>query len=83
MPATGAEWIKSSDKNGDGKVAKDELPEFVQGFFSTMDTSGDGFVDGAEADALVERMKQMQQQGGFGGGAGGPPGGGAGGPPGG
>jgi Ca2+-binding EF-hand superfamily protein len=74
MPATGAEWIKTSDKNGDGKVAKDELPEFAQGFFGTMDTSGDGFVDGAEADALIERMKQMQQQGGFGGGAGGPPG---------
>jgi multidrug resistance efflux pump len=77
MPASGAEWITMSDKNSDGKVAKDELPEFVQGFFSTMDSNGDGFVDGAEADAVVERMKQMQQQGGFGGGAGGPPGGGA------
>jgi HlyD family secretion protein len=72
MPKTGAEWIKMSDKNGDGKVAKDELPEFAQNFFSTMDTNGDGFVDNAEADALIERMKQMQQQGGFGGGGGGP-----------
>jgi hypothetical protein len=77
MPATGGDWIKASDKNGDGKVAKDELPEFAQGFFGTMDTDSDGFVDLPEADALIQRMKQMQQQGGFGGGggAGGPPGG--------
>lgn len=80
MPTSGADWIKMSDKNGDGKVAKDELPEFAQNYFSTMDTNGDGFVDGAEADALIERMKSMPRPGG--GGAPGAPGGGApGGPP--
>ena len=82
IPASGVEWIKMTDKNGDGKVTKDELPEFVQSYFGTMDTNGDGFVDEAEANAVVENMKKMSQQGGFGGGAGAssapgrPPGGG-------
>jgi RND family efflux transporter MFP subunit len=75
MPASGAEYIKMTDKNGDGKVAKDELPEFVQNFFATMDTNGDGFVDGAEAEVVVENMKKMSQQGGGAGGPSGPPGG--------
>lgn len=30
------------DKNGDGKIAKDEAPERMQGFFSRLDTNGDG-----------------------------------------
>ncbi len=81
MPQTGAELIKLSDKNGDGKLAKDEMDERGQQFFPTMDTNADGVVDEAEADASIQRMKQtMQQGGGFGGGAGG---GGFGGPPGG
>jgi Ca2+-binding EF-hand superfamily protein len=76
IPASGAEMIRMSDKNKDGKLSKDELDERAQGFFSFMDTNGDGFIDEAEAEATVQRMKQMQQQGGFGGGSGGPPGGG-------
>jgi HlyD family secretion protein len=77
MPASGADWIKTNDKNSDGKVAKDELPEFLQGLFGTMDSNGDGTVDGTEADALIERMKAMREQGGTGGAApGGFPGGG-------
>lgn len=87
MPTSGAEMIKLSDKNNDGKLAKEELDERAQGFFSMMDTNGDGFVDGAEADAVVENMKKMSQQGGFGGESGGAGGagrpGGPGGPPGG
>jgi RND family efflux transporter MFP subunit len=69
MPANGAEYIKASDKNGDGKVAKDELPEMAQQFFGQTDTNGDGFVDEKEAETAVQRMKerfqQMQQGGGF------------------
>jgi RND family efflux transporter MFP subunit len=78
MPASGAEMIKLADKNSDGKLAKEELDERAQGFFSMMDSNGDGFVDESEADATVQRMKQFQQQGGVGGGAGGAPGGGGG-----
>jgi len=60
--SSGADWIKASDKNSDGKVTKDDLPDQWQQFWSTMDMNGDGYVDGAEADALVQRMKDMQRQ---------------------
>jgi HlyD family secretion protein len=66
--------FKEQDKNGDGKITVDELPERAQQFFGMMDTNGDGGVDQAEHKAMLDRMRQMQQQGG--GGFGGPPGGG-------
>lgn len=72
------------DQDKDGKLTKEDFPEFAQQFFQYIDTNGDGFVDREEHKAAEERRKQMQQQGGWGGagGGGGPPGGG-GGPPGG
>ena len=76
--------FKEMDKNGDGKITADELPERAQQFFPMMDANGDGFVDEAEHKSNQERMRQRMQQGGgfgpggFGGGGpgGGPPGGG-------
>lgn len=69
--------FKEMDKNSDGKITVDEMPERAQQFFGMMDTNGDGGVDPAEHKAAEERRKQMMQQGGFGGGpGGGPPGGG-------
>lgn len=69
--------FKEQDKNGDGKITLDELPERAQQFFGMMDTNGDGGVDQAEHKAMLDRMRQFQQQGGGqGGGFGGPPGGG-------
>ncbi|HUY87453.1 MAG TPA: HlyD family efflux transporter periplasmic adaptor subunit [Pirellulales bacterium] len=70
------------DKDKDGKISKEEMPEQGRQFFGMMDTNGDSFVDQAEQKAAEERRKQMQQQGGRGG-SGGPggPGGGPGGPP--
>ena len=56
------------DKNRDGKLTKDELPEQMQAFFDRMDANSDGVVDSAELAELRRRM----------GGAGGP--GGPGGP---
>ena len=35
--------MKTLDKNGDGKLSRDELPERMQNFFDTMDTDQDGF----------------------------------------
>jgi Ca2+-binding EF-hand superfamily protein len=52
------------DKNRDGKLTKDELPEQMQGFFDRMDTNGDGVVDSAE---LAELRRSMQGAGGPGG----------------
>lgn len=58
------------DKDGDGKVSKDEAPERMQSFFDRMDPNSDGFIDKAEIDAMRSR---------FGGGGGRPGGGGPGG----
>ncbi|MGH7194052.1 MAG: hypothetical protein ACREJM_11055 [Candidatus Saccharimonadales bacterium] len=69
------------DQDKDGKLTKEEFPEFARQFFQYVDTDGDGFVDREEHKAAEARRKQMQQQGGMGGGpGGGGPGGG--GPPG-
>jgi collagen type III alpha len=57
------------DKNGDGKVSRDEIPEQMQGFFDRMDANKDGFIDKAE----IEAMRARFQKGGKGG-SGGPPG---------
>lgn len=71
----------ANDKDGDGKVSKDEAPEFMRQFFDRLDANSDGFVDKEEADAARRRFEQGG--GGGGPGAGGAPGGGGFGPPGG
>ncbi len=47
-----------NDKNKDGKLTKDELPEAMQSLFERVDTNGDGVIDRKEAAAFAERMKQ-------------------------
>ena len=70
------------DKDGDGKVSKEELPAQAQNFFDAMDTNTDGFVDAQELAAVRRRMGGGGGEGGPGGGGGpgGPGGPGAGGP---
>ena len=63
--------IKSLDKDHDGKVSKEELPERMQALFESVDTSQDGFVDAQELAEFRKKMQQMQQQGGDSGGPGG------------
>jgi multidrug efflux pump subunit AcrA (membrane-fusion protein) len=64
------------DKDGDGKVSKEELPAPVQNFFDAMDTNTDGFVDAQELAAVRRRMGGGGEGGPGGPGGGGPPGGG-------
>jgi len=77
------ERILSFDKNKDGKVTKEELPERMQNLIEKGDTNKDGALDPAEIKALAAKL---QREGfpagfdGFGGGRGGF--GGRGGPPG-
>lgn len=75
------ERLMAYDKNGDGKVTKDELPERMHGLITQGDLNGDGALDRDEIKKLAERPGR----GGFGGpgGPGGGPGGrrGPGGPP--
>jgi HlyD family secretion protein len=67
------------DKNGDGKLTKEELPEPAQAFFDKLDTNGDGAVDRAE---MAEARRRMESAGGPPGPGGDSPGGpGAGGAP--
>lgn len=47
-----------NDKNKDGKITKDELPEAMQSLFELMDTNRDSAIDRKEAEAFAERMKQ-------------------------
>ncbi|MBI5801542.1 MAG: hypothetical protein HZA92_12590 [Verrucomicrobia bacterium] len=47
-----------NDKNKDGKLTKDELPEAMQGIFERADVNRDGAIDRKEAEALAARMKQ-------------------------
>ena len=63
-PGRGGDFVQrlmDNDKNGDGKVSKDELPEFLQRMMERFDTNGDGAVDRQEAEAAA---KQFQQGGG-------------------
>ncbi len=53
----GMDWMQF-DKNQDGKIARDELPEEMQRFFSFVDANGDGFVDKAEIAAIRARFQQ-------------------------
>ena len=61
------------DKDGDGKVSKDEAPEPMRDRFDMIDSNGDGFLDKADMDAMRQRM----QGAGAGGPSAGGPGGGA------
>lgn len=84
IPSSGADYIARYDQNGDSVLTVDELPERARGRFSQMDANGDGKIDTAEADALVQRLREMvkrfREGGGFPGGPGRPGAPGAGGP---
>ena len=72
-PGGGPPNLMQYDKDGDGKVTKEEAPEFMQSFFDRMDANGDGAIDRQEIESMRSRMG--------GGGPGKPGGGGPGGPP--
>src|SRR5262249_18170624 len=65
------ERIMSFDKNKDGKITKDELPERMQGLIEKGDTNKDGALD---KDEIKKLATDLARDGGFPGfGAGGPP----------
>ncbi|MBT3889292.1 MAG: hypothetical protein HOF72_01575 [Planctomycetaceae bacterium] len=55
--------IKESDKNKDGKITKDELPEQMQRMFPRIDTNQDGAIDREELAVMEKRMAQRGQGG--------------------
>jgi HlyD family secretion protein len=52
------------DKNGDGKLTMDEMPEQAKQFFDRMDADHDGSVTASELAASRARMRQRQSTGG-------------------
>ena len=61
------------DKDGDGKVSRDEAPGGMKANFDRIDSNGDGFLDRAE----LAKMRAAMGGGGAGRPGGGPPGGGS------
>ena len=59
--------IEGSDKDKDGKLSEEEMPEFMRRGFAEMDTNKDGFADKAELEEAGRRMRER-----FGRGPGGP-----------
>jgi peroxiredoxin len=56
MEAQAKMFINSMDKNGNGTLSVDEVPEQMQGFFGRIDMNKDGEVDASEAAILVGRL---------------------------
>lgn len=52
--------LMQNDKNGDGKLSKDELPERMQAMFGNLDKNSDGFLDKAELEAAIAQMRQQR-----------------------
>jgi hypothetical protein len=57
-----AQRFRQLDRNRDGKLTKDELPEQMLRRFDMMDTNGDGAVDQAEQAATIRRIEQGRRQ---------------------
>jgi HlyD family secretion protein len=56
------------DKNKDGKLTKDELPEPMQAFFDQLDSNHDGAVSRKEFDDAMKKFAAARRQQGGGGG---------------
>ena len=54
-PAADAEFFKRLDKNGDGKISKEEAPDRLADNFGRIDTNNDGFLDRAEIEKAMSR----------------------------
>lgn len=65
-PADMVKRLMAFDKNGDGKLAKDELSSRMQSLIERADTNKDGFADKEELMKLAEGQGGGRGRGGFG-----------------
>jgi Ca2+-binding EF-hand superfamily protein len=63
-PQEMATRLLAGDKNGDGKLSKDELPERMQNRLERADTDKDGALSMAELTAFLEQQQAVRPQGG-------------------
>lgn len=63
MAAKAKMFIAGMDKNGNGTLSVDEVPEQMRGFFERVDMNRDGEIDAQEGSIIVQAM---QRRGGFG-----------------
>jgi Ca2+-binding EF-hand superfamily protein len=49
--------LKEADKNGDGKISKDEAPDRIKENFDRADRNSDGQLDETELKAMAERLR--------------------------
>jgi len=55
--------LMNHDKNGDGKLQKEELPEGMQRRFDRLDANSDGAIDAEELKAMVAQMQDRAKKG--------------------
>jgi acetyl esterase/lipase len=54
--------LKRQDKNNDGKIDKDEAVGMLRQVFDRVDANGDGLIDEAELEKLVEWIRRQQRR---------------------
>ena len=60
-PADALKRLMEGDKNGDGKLSKQELPDFAGELFADFDVNKDGVLDRDEIRKLAERLIQRRR----------------------
>jgi Ca2+-binding EF-hand superfamily protein len=59
---TAKQIISYMDKNGDGKLGKDEASKEVKANFQFIDTNGDGVIDVKEAQVMADYANKAQDE---------------------
>ncbi|HEY5313381.1 MAG TPA: EF-hand domain-containing protein [Pirellulales bacterium] len=57
------QMLQRLDSNQDGKLSKDEVPEWMRGNFDRIDANGDGFIDADELAQAMARNRDRQPGG--------------------
>ena len=52
----------NNDKDGDGKVTPDEMPDRMKWMVQRLDTNQDGALDKAEAEAAATPLSQRKKK---------------------
>ena len=53
-----AAMLQNMDTDGDGKIQESEAPEQMKQFFGAIDSNGDGGLDAAELEVMMEYRRQ-------------------------